>query len=207
MSIFGRIVTRTELENAAKVTVQTWISTYLAEVERQHGIVAGRYERPRGYSTTNDFDRWEEDQLPCIIIVSPGMSSTPVKRGDGNYNTWWALGVGVVCSGDTEHDTRAMVDIYTAAIRALLIQRPSLNQFAQGLNYEDERYDEAATENRRSLQAGYVVCTVEVDNVVMSNAGPMTPSDPPSPDPTVPIPDWPVATGGKVGVQIVKELP
>lgn len=206
MTIFGTIVTRTELENAAKLTIQTWISTYLAEVERQHSVVAGSYERPRSYTTTNDFERWDENQLPAIIIVSPGQSAPPEKQGDGKYRTTWALGIGVVCSGNDEAETREMVDIYTAAIRTLLIQRPSLGQFASGLTYEDERYDEMSTAKRRSLQAGYVICSVKVDNVADASGGPITPSDPPVPA-TDPIPDWPIATSGKVGVQKVKELP
>jgi hypothetical protein len=206
MTIFGTIKTRTDLEAAAKLTLQTWFSTYLAEVERQHDVVAGSYERPHSYTTTNDFEKFDEDQLPAIIIVSPGMTAAPVKQGNGQYRTTWSLGVGVVCSGNDENDVRTMVDIYTAAIRTLLVQRPSLGQFAAALNYEDERYDEGvSTAKRRSLQAGYVLCSVEVDGVVDASGGPITPSDPPTPA-TDPIPDWPIATSGSVTVQKVKEI-
>lgn len=206
MTIFGRIITRHHLENAAKLTLQTWLSTYLAEVERQSDVVAGSYERPRSYTTSNDFEKFDEAQTPAIIIVSSGIIGTPVKQGDGTYRTTWALGVGVVCSGSDEGDVRTMVNIYTAAIRTLLVQRPSLGQFAQGLNYEDEKYDEVTGAKRRTLQAGYVACSVEVDNVVDASGGPITPSDPPTPA-TDPIPDWPIAESGSVLVKKVKELP
>lgn len=206
MTIFGQIITRDDLENAAKTTLQTWLSTYLAEVERQSGVVAGSYERPRSYSTTNDFEKFDEAQTPAIIIVSSGLIGAPIKQGTGTYRTTWALGVGVVCSGSDEGDVRTMVNIYTAAIRTLLVQRPSLGQFAQGLNYEDEKYDEVTGAKRRTLQAGYIVCSVEVDNVVDASGGPITPSDPPDPA-TDPITDWPIAESGSVLVTKVKEIP
>lgn len=199
MTIFGPMISRSELEAAATLTLKTWISTYLAEAERQHGVVAGSYARPRSYTASNEFERFDEAQLPAIVVVSPGLVGTPVRQALGVYRTTWALGVGVVCSGNDEADVREMVNLYTVAIRTLLIQRPSLGQFAAGLNYEDEKYDEISSEKRRSLQAGYVVCSVEVDNVVDASGGPITPSDPPDPE-TDPIPDWPIAISGSATV-------
>lgn len=206
MTIFGRIVSRQDLENAAMETCKTWIDTYLAEVERQRGIDTGFYQRPKSYTTVNSVTKWDEDQLPAIIVVSNGFSQAPRKKGDGTFDTWWGLGIACIVSGNDEASTREFASDYTAALRALFNQRVSLDGFADGTDFVDEHYDDIQEEDRRSMASGQVIFSVEVDNVVQTKAGPITPDDPPS-DPEAPIPDWPIATSVHLdGVTIVKEI-
>lgn len=213
MTIFGNLTSRADLEAAVKSVIINWIDTYLAEVERQRGLTVPFYSRPRSITTTNHFAKWDEDQLPAIVIISNGFSAPPKKKGDGTYNTWWGLGVAVVVSAVDEQETRDMASDYTLALLAIFAQRQSLNGFANGIEIADVNFDDIDDGDRRSLASGQIIMSVEVDDVVQANVGPSvptppvwTPDDPPV-NPEAPFPDWPIATSGSVEIDIVKELP
>ena len=97
-SIFGRIVTGDDVETWALNLFRRWMGTYLAEVERQHGLQAGHWQRPRAYVRVLSFDKWPEDQLPAVMLVSAGIAGPPIKHGDGKIAARWLLGLGVLCS-------------------------------------------------------------------------------------------------------------
>jgi hypothetical protein len=192
-SIFKDIITRQEVEQAAMITLQTWLDTYLAEVERQKGLAVRSLPRPRSWMRRNEFEHWPEDQIPSIIVISPGIAEPPTGTGSGAFRANWLLGVAVVAEGQQTNNTRDLVGYYTAAIRALIIQRPSLGGFAMGVTWTDERYDDISdTEIGRTLASGQVVFQVTVENIVSTKAGPLTPDTPPV-DPPDTSPTWPIA--------------
>lgn len=188
-SIFGAIVDGGDVERWTLALLKRWLSTYLAETERQHGIVAGKTPRPRGWAIGPSFDKWPEDQVPGILVVSPGTSAAPIKDGGGYYRARWLLDVGALCSTRSQAETRAQAQLYGGAITDLLIQRPSLDDHAHGtlwlgLSYEDLGYDDT-----RSLSAVRTRFTVEVEQVALANAGPTLPDEPLDPD-TLPWPPY-----------------
>lgn len=206
-SIFKPIVTRQEVEMAALNTLKLWFDTYLAEVERQKGLDVRQLPRPRSYIRKNEFDRWPEDQIPAIIVISPGLVGPPSGTGSGSFRGDWQLGVAVITEGQDNDNTRDLVGYYTAAIRALILQRPSLGGFAMGVTWEDERYDDISdTEVGRTMASGQVVFQVTVEDLVSTKAGPVTPDTPPVTPPDD-SPTWPIATTVTADVQIVEELP
>jgi hypothetical protein len=193
-SIFKPIITRQDVERAALDTLQTWIDTYLAEVERQNGMAVRSLPRPRSWTRRNEFEHWPEDQIPAIIVVSPGLTDPPMGTGSGAFRANWDLGVAVVAEGQQTNNTRDLVGYYTAAIRALIIQRQSLGGFAMGVIWRDERYDDISDlEVGRTLASGQVVFSVTVEGIVSTKAGPLTPDTPPV-DPPDTSPTWPIAT-------------
>lgn len=187
-SIFGRIVTGSDVEDWCIALLKRWTSTYLAEVERQHGLPQLHYARPRSFVRTASFDQWPEDQLPRIVMASAGQATPPRKRGDGRYQCWWVMGFGCVCSARYQEEAHEMALDYVAAVRTLIIQRPSLDGHAHGTVWLDERYDDLVYDDSRSLSSGQAHFTVEVEDVASANAGPLLP-DPPSVDPWAP---WPL---------------
>lgn len=203
-TIFGRIVTGADVEAWSWATLRTWISTYLAEVERQSGLVAGSLQRPRGFVTAPSLDKWPEDQLPALLLISVGMSEPPLKQGDGRFRARWEMGLACVVSARREDESRALAMRYMAALRALFVQRPSLDGNAAGTVWLGEQYDQLEYDDARSLTAGLAQFTVEVEDVVSANAGPLRADKPLDPD-VDPWPAW--ATAKVVGVTVEGHVP
>ena len=192
-SIFGRIVTGADVEEAAMHTLKLWSSTYLAELERQHGLTAGDLPRVRSWTTAPSFDKWPEDQLPAMVLVSIGLGGPPEKRRSSVYTARWLLSIAAVVSASTQQQSHRLAELYVAAHRALLLNRQSLDGFgADGTDWLEESYDDMPYDDARSLGWGIAHFTVQVDDVQTVHAGPTTPDVPLVPD-TDPWPDDPVA--------------
>jgi len=190
-TIFERIVTGADLEQWCLDTLHRWFPSYLAELERQHGIAAGALQRPRAYLRVPSLDKWPEDQLPAVLLISEGTLDPPRQDGEKHYRARWLIGTACVCSARTEAESRTLAMLYIAALRALFIQRPSLDGNASGTVWLSEDYTELDYDDGRSLAAGRAVFTVEVEDVVSGDAGPLTPGEPLDPD-TQPWPLWPI---------------
>ena len=141
---------------------------------------------PRSYTCSAQLDRFAEDQLPAVVIVSPGTIGVP-ELHSGTYDAVYGLVVGVYCSASTDRATHDLVRLWCAALRACLLQSPSLGGVASGLRFVDESYDQVDIEARRSLGAGICGFEARVNAIVDATAGPLTGLDPPDggPWPTV----------------------
>jgi len=172
-NIFGRIVAGSDVEMWVAQLLAKWFGTYLAEVERQHGIPSCFYQRPLSYSmpTAPTFDKWPEDQLPALVITSTG---TPNQRKDGHgtFRCRFLIGVYALCSARTARETHDMARLYCAAVRALLIQRPSLDGEASGTDWIDEDYTDLVFDDTRTLSVAAVHFGIDVDDVTTYGAGP-----------------------------------
>jgi hypothetical protein len=200
-SLIGPIVSASDVERAALDTIVKWASTYLGEAEDQHNRERGSLPRPRSFTTTNSFDKWPEDQLPCVLLVCPGLVEQPMAQGNGMYRATFAVGVAVIVSARTETETEALAKLYVAAIRTLLIQQQSLGGFAAQTEWLDETYDDLPSEDMRSLGAGQAIFAVHVDDLSRRYTGPPHPTAEPPEPPYAPLPDDPTATD--VGVKVV----
>jgi hypothetical protein len=189
----GPLVSGRDVELAAMALLKRWSGTYLAEAERQRGYAPASLPRIRGWATAHDFEKWPEDQLPCVLLVSPGLAEAPEPAGTGVYRVHFALGVATIVSARTMDETAALAKLYCAAIRACILQHQSLEGFAAGVEWLDETYDDLESIDARSLGAGQAIFSVTVDGFARRWNGPKTPSDPPAPD-TAPLPEDPVAT-------------
>jgi hypothetical protein len=199
-SIFGAMVSGGDVEGWVLDLCRSWFGTYLGEAERQAGIPAGTLARPRAYVPAQTFDKWPEDQLPALMVLSPGIAELPLKQGDGRYRARWLISVGVLCSARTQAETHALAMSYALALRLLLIQRPSLDGHAAGTVWRSETYNELDYDDQRTLGGGSVEFVVEVEDVATANAGPLTPDEPLDPD-TTPWPDWPEVATADVEVE------
>jgi hypothetical protein len=84
-SAIGPIVSGHDVEQATLAVLRRWMPTYLAEAERQTGRVVGSLPVIRGWTVATTFDKWPEDQLPAIVLISPGLASPPDADGSGEY--------------------------------------------------------------------------------------------------------------------------
>lgn len=195
-STFGRIIDANAVETAVRDTLERWLPTYIAELERQYpkvgasGWEVGELNTQVWYHAAHQFDRFREDNLPAIIVICPGLTDRPVRDADGIHLCTFGLAVGVVAGAIDREETDAAVKAYGAAVRACLLQQSSLGALgADGITWLGETYDELPFEDSRSLVGGRLTFTVQVDDVVTKLAGPLQPSDPPAdiydpPEPT-----------------------
>ena len=189
-SIFRPIVTGYDVEQVVMGLFKRWFGTYLSEVERQHERPAGYWQRPRSYTRTMSFDKFPEDQLPAIILISSGLAEQPRRGGDGSYNARWLMLFGCLCSARTQQDAHDMAHDYAAAVHTLMVQKPSLDGHADGLTWLYDRTDDLAHSDIRSLASCTAGFSVQVNGVASAYGGPVTPDEPLDPD-TLPWPDWP----------------
>lgn len=175
MTIFGRIVTGSDVEHWCIDLCRRWCSTYMSEVERQHGLAARHYQRPRAYIRSLSFDKFPEDQLPAVGVVSYGIVTPPRREGSGAYTAQWLIGLGVLCSARTQEGSRDYAALLAAALGALFVQRPSLDGHAQGVDWLDSTLNDLSFDDTRSLSSVQSRFAIEVAEVVNSLAGPTTP--------------------------------
>jgi hypothetical protein len=198
-SAIGKIVTGRDVELAALAVLKKWASTYLGEAEAATGRVRGSLPRPRAWTTATEFEKWPEDQLPAVLLISPGLAAPPRADGNGTYRASFALGIAAIVSTSHMDETAALAKLYCATLRACLLQHQSLEGFAAGVTWADENYDDLPSIDDRSLGAGQAIFVVEVDAISTRWNGPIHPSEPPTPD-AAPLPDDPTATAVAVEV-------
>lgn len=185
-TIYQPIITGHDLEAAARDHLMLWSPDYLAEVGFQSGRARGDLAAFRSFLPALDLDKFAEDQVPSCVIVAPGLAEQPVKHGT-KYRVRWQIGVGCVVSGQDRDNTFELTQLYAAAVRAAMIQHPSLGtDYIEGVVWLGERYDELGHDDARTLMAGSVTFGVDVPAAVDSRGGRPVPSG----DPTAPVPAW-----------------
>lgn len=186
--IFGSILIADDLEEAVITTLQDWFPVYLREVAVFQGqnIPDGQLPGPRSFLTSSTVDRESADQLPSIVVVSPGLSGKPPKQeGDGSFRCPFSIGVGIFVSASDRRTTNRLVRLYTAIVRTIMIQKQAMGGFADGTTWLDESYDpDFKFTDQQTVGAGQCVFEVEVAGVVSRYGGPAVfGGPPPAPDP------------------------
>ena len=177
-SIYGTFLTGEDVEQAVRATIATWVDAYVAEAERQKGVTIPPI---RHYDLAAPQD---PGQMPAIVVRCSSLLAEPERYGDGTYDATWGVGVGVVVAHETRDGSRALCQVLTAAVRALLVQQGGLGGFAEATEWLDEEVTEIAWTTDRSIHGGSIQVAVHVRAVADASGGPTVP---PSPDPTAPV--------------------
>lgn len=206
MTIFGSIIPDDVVEDAVVVTLEKWVPTYMSEVERQLGMDPSFYERPGSgaYTVRADFDKFPEEMLPLVVVVCPGITDDPPKRGpDKTYSAKFQINTTCITSSIDRTATRQYASRLGAALRAALIQHQSLDQQiggrVRGIEWIAERNKELPPEDDRTIWANRQVFFIEVDDVLSRRGGPVNPE--PLPDPTTPHPPDPTVLTADVTIE------
>lgn len=212
--IFFAIRLADDLEDAVLATLEKWWPVYVKELELQSpalpdpkNIEVGSLPAPKAWLKANQLDREATDNLPAIVVVSPGMSgrAAPKQEGDGSFRAFFSIGVGVFVSADKRDNTMRLVRLYTAIVRTILLQKQSLDGFADGTTWLDESYDDSFTfTDDSTISAGQVVFEIELSGVVNRYGGPAVyGGPPPEPDPdTQPGSTWPAVESTTTTVEV-----
>lgn len=202
MSIFGTIKDANQIEVAVRDTLKNWFLTYKREFELQRGLDEDALPNPRSYVIATEVDRDAEDQLPSIVVVSPGLApDEPMHRGDGHYVAQWSIGVGVFVSAIDRAATSRITRWYCAIIRAIMLQKASMGGIVVGTQWVDESYDELDFDDGRTIGSGQVVFWLELEDVVDRHGGPAEPTVP-DPD-TQPGSNWPLVDTALVDIDML----
>lgn len=215
-ALFGRLVTRRDVELAAVSFLQTWVPTYVAELERQGGLAPQTVPLPPdpnlSYRGGLDFDTWEPAWSPVFIVVAQPTGAPQRADGAGNYLQTFSLNVGVnfQFSGATmpslgvieEDSARQYADILGMAACAAMLQHGGLGNWADGsfvaLETWMTEYPKTSfpfADERRITRCQFTLMSV-VQNVVTEAAGPKVPAGNPYASP----PDLPLVTTAPIVV-------
>lgn len=200
--IFGPIVTASTVEQATIATLQAWLPTYIAELERREGLDPGSVAAIRSWATVNKFRRAPQEQLPAAIVVSPGISQPPERRGDGLIDAWWRIGVAIVVFASTREATNDLAKLYAAAVRTIIVQKPALagdpaapEPLATRVQLISELSDDVPPDYLEVGATGQVEFDVLVEGIAQASTGPA--------EPTVDVPpNWPVVETPNVDIQL-----
>lgn len=206
MSIFDAIKVADDLEQSVITTLELWFPVYIRELELQQVIPQDSLPLPRSFLTSDKVDKEAADQLPAVVVVSPGLAGRrPMQEGDGSFRVPFSIGVGIFVAGNDRTATKRLIRLYTAICRTIMLQKQSLGGFAAGTSWLDESYDDAFnTTDNQTIGAGQVVFEVEVDGAVNRYGGPAIPFEPPpAPDPdTQPGSEWPLVQSVSAVVEV-----
>lgn len=201
---FGQIFLSPQFDSDLEVFFVKWIDTYLSEVEFRSGYDRRSIDRPRSYNTVFDLDKYPEDALPTIAIVSAGINDPPERVGNGKYNGWWDWACVVIVGQKDEQATRIVAQLYGAAIRAMVLQHSDIEGAVSDTLYESETYQYGQITGRsRSIGIVALEFRSYIEGLIQEPEGPALP-DPPIPVVTPddqPRPDWPTVTSTHVKIE------
>ncbi len=106
-----------------QTTLQAWLPPVLAELERNHGLLApgdaalSALPAPKMWGRPTEWDALKPEQSPACVVTSTGTVGEFQRMSDGAYSGTWELRVGVAVRGNTYDETADMVRLYTGAIR------------------------------------------------------------------------------------------
>lgn len=168
-SAFGKIVIASQVEYAVRDILQLYFPTYLRELERQMEWEREALPTPRNYTVRNSLDVQSGEEIPKVVVVSPGLWEPPeVIEGEGYYVAKWQVGVGVAIAAPTEEEADAQAKMYGAAARAILLQHQSLERDdVSGVFWLDENYDDLELDDQlANYKAAQVFVAVQMNEAV-----------------------------------------
>lgn len=199
-SLYGELIAASDVEDSLLAMLGQYIDSYLAEVERQHFIEVGLLPRPRSWVRSGEVERFPEDQLPSVMVASPGLTDAPVADGQGAYLARWRVLVAVQIVARGNRIALPLARQYALALRAACVQHQQLAGLdVRRIDWVGERYDVLDSVDDRTVCVAQVELAVEVANVTSRNDGPLEPEVPPGPD----SPSWPIARLAEVEIQKV----
>jgi hypothetical protein len=208
--VWGPLVTEVDVDLAVVLTLRKWLPMYLSQAERERDLIAGTLARPKetAYTNTIEDDEFHDHPLPAIIVTTASTTAAPVTAADGSYEGAWRVIVSSVVRGRTPPETRAVAALFSASVRRVLTQQPSLDGLSNDVIWVSSGlqpvYDN--TDQGRFIAAGINEFVVYVDNVLAPHLGPSSEEDglytPPNPENEPEVPLDPLSAVAAVNVSI-----
>jgi len=196
-SVFGPLISAVMVEDHVQAVIERWFPSYLYEIERTTGTPVGTLPELRSIVRSSEIEKFPEDQLPCLMIGSPGLTDPPEADGGGYYTATWQLNLGVEIAAGPNRRALELARYYALALRACVIQQQQDPGLLTGVNvvridWRDERYDLLDSIDDRTVCIGRVELALTAADVLQRGLGPLDPLIPPQP-PSPVAPEWPTA--------------
>jgi hypothetical protein len=181
-SVFGSLLGTPNVENAVLATYRAWMVEYLAEVERQNSLPSRSLERPptpESFHGGEDFDTWQEDLCPEVIVVC-NPTGEPERSASAGYGQAYEVQVGCVVIADTEDEARIRAG-YWGVASMLLVQHGGLGGLAEWTVMTAAPKVEFPDPEQRRLLRSVTTFHVWVVPIISASAGPVgqTPKESP----------------------------
>ncbi len=147
---------------------------YLAEIERQRGLEVGRLPAFRSIVVSAELEKMPEDQLPALLIASPGTEASAGARGgrieahgDGGYLARFRVDCAAVISARGNRQAPRLARLYAVALGALLVQQAlqPCPLSIRRVDWVSDSYALMASDADRTQSGGIVRIGVEVADV------------------------------------------
>lgn len=128
----------------------------------------GDLETPREWFRLPSVASLRAATMPAVAVIVDGLAGAPTYSARTGYSATWDVTVAVYLRGGDYDETRGRVERYVAALRACLLSSP--HGISRRWRWTDEHYDTVTEANAaRTLGAGYLALTVEVEGAVVPN--------------------------------------
>lgn len=206
-SIFGPLVGVPQVSAAALTMLQTWLPTYLWEIERANVLVRGTIPHPptpESFRADRDFLGWQQDECPTVIAVVNPTGETE-RSASAGYSQWFEIQIGAVVIDETEETAELIAGYYGTAIQGAILQNGSLGGISQRTEMTSApRLEFQDPDERLGLQAA-ATFEVLVPMIVNDRIGPDAPTPAQSSQyggaPSAPFNDWPTVRTPGLQVQ------
>lgn len=195
--MIGATVTSTEVMDAVRSTLQTWVPSVLAELVRRRTGTTYQAASTLPAFPWKQVQSWQEipdegvfhlasDRLPMVAVI-PGSTVGMSRDAEGVHSVTWEMNVLTVIRGPNWAETTARLGIYRHAIVVALAQHRIGIASASKARWQAARANIVNPRKARNLQGGIDVFHIDVDGVMDDLAGPATPPAAPEyADPTLP---------------------
>jgi hypothetical protein len=196
---FGTIFLSTEFDENVKVFLRRWTDTYLSRIEHQLGLPARKVARPQSWNFLfgPEPEKWPEDKMPAIFVVSFDFDGQPDRLGAGQYGGWWNWNVSAVVSQRDFEATRKVTQMYAAALRTAVVQHPSLDGAVGDTKYLSETLAYPVDARNRTLGMASLDFSSYIECIVEESEGPLEPDAAPPEQ----YEDWPEVTSVAIDLQ------
>ena len=188
--LFGPLIGPWTVEHAILETLEEWMPSYLAEVERKSGLrpqTLGRPPTPESYKGGLDYESVRQEWLPAIIVVA-NPAGEP-ERTANSYVQDFQVEVGCVViseeGDDPEGSARRNAGLMSAATMLLVAH----GSFAEECVLTGSPKVEFFNPERRELAVGITTWHVYA-TILDPNLGPTSVK---TVEPEEPYPAWPEA--------------
>jgi hypothetical protein len=188
--------------------IDKWLLTYLYEIARRSGEEFDELKPFRSWRVSTELEKMPEDQTPALIMVNLGLADNPVKRGSSSpgqsFYATWSYQFGCLTSAKGKKVNAAprairLSQMYTTAVRLILIQKSDDEGVLGMRDWMDEGYDGVDSEDDRTINLSHTDFWINVPAAATWANGPMEPVPEPGPD----SPVWPTVISADVGIEKV----
>lgn len=201
VSSIGQLITRGNVETAVVTTLQTWVLTYLAEVERQNNLAVGSTPRPPDMTKdiygALDLSLWQDQNTPALVVVAQPFGDAEL-HSESQWDQWFDVqATAIIATADAgpgaEAWVRGTADVYGAAIMAAIMddratEPGTLAGLAQRVRLVSTPKTEFISPEWRNIAQSTCRFRALVEGVVDDAQGPSAPVNDGTPTP------WPLIT-------------